>query len=136
MVSRMPDDRGIGATFVHFADTPWADEQTTGAPADLVAEAQKAGARRKRMVTGDAGFFMNHSVMPAGFEVPPHTHSHDELIVVVEGGCTMMDGGPDLVANDAMVLRAGHRYGFVCGPDGMTFLTMRTGEATTRLGQS
>jgi quercetin dioxygenase-like cupin family protein len=136
MVTTMPDDRGIGATFAHFAETPWADEQTTGAPAELVAAAQRSGAKRKRMVTGDAGFFMNHSVMPAGFEVPPHTHSHDELIVVIEGGCTLMDGGPDLVANDAVVLRAGQRYGFVCGPDGMTFLTIRTGEATVSLGNA
>lgn len=132
----MPDDRGIGATYVRFADTPWADERTTGAPAQLVAAAEQAGARRKRMVTGEAGFFMNHSVMPAGFEVPPHSHSHDELIVVLAGGCTMLEGGPELVADDAMVLRAGHRYGFVCGPDGMTFLTIRAGEATTRLGAS
>jgi quercetin dioxygenase-like cupin family protein len=132
----MADDRGIPATFVHFADTPWADEQTGNAPQELVEAAQRSGARRKRMVTGQAGFFMNHSVMPAGFEVPPHTHSHDELIVVLAGGCTMLEGGPELVADDAMVLTAGHRYGFVCGPEGMTFLTIRTGEATTRLGAS
>lgn len=129
----MPDDRGIGATFIHFGDTPWADEQATGAPAALVAEAQKAGARRKKLVTGQAGFFMNHSVMPAGFEVPPHTHSHDELIVVLTGGCTMLDGGPELHANDSMVLRGGHEYGFVCGSEGMTILTIRTGEATIKL---
>jgi hypothetical protein len=30
-----------------------------------------------------------------------------------------------------MVLRAGHRYGFTCGPEGMTFLTIRTAEAGT-----
>jgi quercetin dioxygenase-like cupin family protein len=130
----MGNEETVGASYLRFAETPWADEQTTGAPAALVAEAQKAGARRKRMATGEAGFFMNHSVMPAGFEVPPHTHSHDELIVVVEGGCTMLEGGPSLVANDAMVLRGGHRYGFVCGPEGMTFLTIRTGESTIDLG--
>jgi quercetin dioxygenase-like cupin family protein len=121
------------ATFFVFDETDWADETRTGAPAALVAEAQRSGARRKKMVTGQAGFFMNHSDMPAGFEVPMHSHSHDELIVVVAGGCTMLDDGPTLKAGDAMALSAGHRYGFRCGDDGMTFLTIRAGEAAITL---
>lgn len=121
------------ASFFHFDQIEWADESKGSAPAELVEAAQRTGARRKRMVTGQAGWFMNHSVMPAGFEVPMHAHSHDELIVVLAGGCTMLGGGPELRANDAMVLRAGHEYGFRCGSEGMTFLTIRGGDASTAL---
>jgi nitroreductase len=127
------------ASFLHFDDIPWADERAGGggtapaAPAALVEAAERSGARRKRVVTGQAGFYMNHSEMPAGFTVPPHAHDRDELIVVLAGGCTMLDGGPSLGPSDSMVLRAGHTYGFTCGPAGMTFLTIRTGEAGTAL---
>jgi quercetin dioxygenase-like cupin family protein len=121
------------ATFLRFDDIPWADERAEGtapaAPAALVEAAERTGARRKRVLTGQAGFYMNHSELPAGFTVPMHSHDHDELIVVLAGGCTMLGGGPTLGANDSMVLRAGHTYGFACGPAGMTFLTIRTGEA-------
>jgi quercetin dioxygenase-like cupin family protein len=105
------------AAFLHFAAIPWADEHE--------------GARRKRMATGQAGFYVNHSEMPPGYTVPLHTHDHDELITVLTGGCTLLGGGPALGPRDAVVLRAGHEYGFTCGPDGMTFLTIRTGEAAT-----
>ena len=125
------------ASFFVFDEIDWANERAggaTAAPAALVAAAKRSGARRKRMVTGQAGYFMNHSVMPAGFEVPLHSHNHDELIVVVAGGCTMLDdGGPDMGPNDAMVFRAGHEYGFRCGPEGMTFLTIRTGESSVTM---
>lgn len=122
------------ATFLRFDDIPWADERAGGtAPASLVEAAEQAGARRKRVATGQAGFYMNHSELPAGFTVPTHTHDHDELIVVLAGGCTMLGGGPTLGPRDAMVLRAGHAYGFTCGPAGMTFLTIRTADAGTAL---
>jgi quercetin dioxygenase-like cupin family protein len=124
-------DAGPGATFLHFNDIDWADAGAAvpSAPKELVDAARKTGARQKRMATGDDGFFMNHNVMPAGFTVPPHVHDHDELIVVLEGGCTVLDGGPTLAVHDAVVIRAQHAYGFTCGPDGMRFLTIRTGEA-------
>lgn len=129
----MSKDSTQPATFLVFDEIDWADERAGNAPSSLVAEAERSGARRKRMATGEAGFFMNHSVMPAGFEVPLHQHDHDELIVIVEGGCSMLDGGPELHAQDAMVLRAGHRYGFRCGDQGMRFLTIRTGESAIAL---
>lgn len=124
---------GDTATFLVFDEIEWSDERASGAPAELVAEARRSGAQRKRMATGQAGFYMNHSVMPAGFEVPLHTHDHDELIVVIAGGCTMLEDGPTLCQHDAMVLSAGHRYGFRCGDAGMTFLTIRMGDSDTTL---
>ena len=122
---------GPGATFLRFDDIDWvgAGAGAGGAPKELIEAARKMGARQKKMVTGERGFYMNHNVMSAGFTVPPHVHDHDELIVVLEGGCTILEGGPTLAANDAVVIQANHPYGFTCGPDGMRFLTIRTGEA-------
>ena len=124
---------GEGATYLRFEDVDWAVESSTATPQALIDAARSSGARRKRMVTGQAGFFMNHSVMPAGFTVPPHVHDHDELIVVLEGACTILGGGPTLAANDAVAIRAGHEYGFECGADGLRFITIRTGEARVTL---
>jgi quercetin dioxygenase-like cupin family protein len=87
------------------------------------------------MATGQGGFFMNHSEMPAGFTVPTHTHDHDEMLVILDGGCTILDGGPTLGANDAVVIQANHAYGFTCGPGGMKFITIRNGEAATALNE-
>ncbi len=124
-------EAGSGATFLHFDEIGWAGAGAAvkSAPVELVEAARTSGARQKRMVVGERGFYMNHNVMGAGFTVPTHVHDHDELIVVLEGGCTILDGGPTMSANDAVVIEANHPYGFTCGPEGMRFLTIRTGEA-------
>jgi quercetin dioxygenase-like cupin family protein len=101
----------------------------TAPPRELVAHAKKTGARRKKLARGEAGFFMNRSVLPAGFRVPPHSHDHDELMVVLAGGCAFDDGLAELGADDSIVIHANYRYGFTCGSEGMEFLTIRMGEA-------
>ena len=122
-----------GAAFIRFGEVDWAVEEAGAVPASLIEAAKSTGATRKRLVKGEAGFFMNFSALPPGFTVPVHTHSHDELIVVVEGGCTVLDGGPTLGPRDTMAITANHAYGFTCGPEGMRFLTIRAGEASTAL---
>ena len=102
----------------------------TAPPVELVAQAKKTGARRKKLARGEAGFFMNRSVLPAGFRVPPHSHDHSELMIVLRGGCQFDDNVADLRADDSIVIHADYRYGFTCGPDGMEFLTIRGGEAS------
>ena len=102
----------------------------TAPPAELVAEAQRKGARRKKVVRGEGGFYMNRSLLPPGFRVPAHTHDHSELLIVLQGSCKFDDGFAALGPNDSIVIHSGTRYGFTCGPDGMEFLTIRTGEAT------
>ena len=57
----------------------------------------------------------------------------NELIVILAGGCTLLGGGPSLTAGDSMVLVAGHEYGFTADDDGMTFMTIRTGESSTNV---
>lgn len=104
-----------------------------GPPRSLVEQARKAGARRKKVVCGEGGFFMNRSVLPAGFRVPPHRHNHNEMLVVLRGGCEFDDGFAILGPDDTIVIEANTRYGFTCGSSGMEFLTIRVGDATTAL---
>ena len=123
----------MGATFFIVDEIPFPDEAASGAPKTLVEDAQRAGARRKYLARGESGFYSQVSWFPAGYTVPAHQHDHDELIMVLEGGLTLLDGGPTLGPLDSMVLEAGHEYGFRAGPDGMTFITIRTGASTTTL---
>lgn len=127
------------APFVRiYADTEWDRPLETGDPATrppraLVEQAKATGARRKKLVEGQGGFYMNRSVLPAGFRVPPHQHNHDEMLVVLRGGCEFDDGLAKLGADDTIVIDANTRYGFTCGPDGMEFLTIRAGDSQTSL---
>ncbi len=122
---------GNGPTVFRLEDVPWPDESTSGAPRELVEEAKRRGAKRKFLARGEGGFHSQYSVFPAGYTVPMHSHDHDEMIVLLDGSCTLLGDGPTLGAHDSMVLRGGYEYGFTAGPDGMTFLTIRTGAATT-----
>jgi quercetin dioxygenase-like cupin family protein len=94
----------------------------------VVRKAQAAGARMKRMVEGQGGFYLNRSEMPPGHSIAPHSHSHDEVLYVLRGGCTLSDG-TEVGEGDAVVIHADHAYGFTCGPQGMEFLAIRTGDA-------
>jgi quercetin dioxygenase-like cupin family protein len=105
----------------------------TAPPRELVEQARKTGARRKKLAKGEGGFFMNRSVLPAGFRIPPHTHNHDELMIVLSGSCEFDGGVGKLGPNDSIVIHARYRYGITCGPDGMEFITIRTGESATTL---
>jgi hypothetical protein len=116
----------------HFDRVEWVDEAKFGrARADVVAEAQKAGAKRKFLSRGEEGLYVQFSTMPPGFRVAPHTHSHGEVLYVLRGGCTIEPSGDTLGADDSAVLAGGHEYGFTCGPEGMDFLTIRAGDANT-----
>jgi hypothetical protein len=121
-------------TFFLVEELPWPDEAAAStAPRELVEEARRSGAKRKFLARGEGGFFSQYSVFPPGYTVPPHSHDHDEMIIVLEGSCTMLDGGPTLRAHDSMVLIGGYEYGFTAGDEGMTFMTIRPGVASTSL---
>ena len=127
-----------GATILVYDEIDWDRPLETGDPStrppkELVEAAEKHGARRKKVVTGQGGFYMNRSVLPAGFRVPPHRHDHDELMVVLRGGCSFDDDLGSLGADDTIVIQANTGYGFTCGADGMEFLTIRIGESATSL---
>src|SRR5215831_11723991 len=103
----MPDAPSV----FRFADVAWDDAASSLDPRekrsrDLAERARTSGARRKKIVRGEGGFFMNRSVMPANFRVPAHHHDHDELLVVLAGGCSFDDGFAELREGDAIVIRA------------------------------
>ena len=130
----MSTDERRGPAFFLVDELPWPDEaKASTAPKELVEEAQRLGAKRKFLARGEGGFFSQYSVFPAGYTVPPHSHDHDEMIIVLDGSCTLLGGGPQLHAHDSMVLRGGYEYGFTAGDDGMTFITIRPGAASTAL---
>ncbi len=126
----------LDPTVLIYDEIEWDDVLKTAAPGkapprELVEQAKRTGARRKKLARGEGGFFLNRSVLPAGFRVPPHAHDHDELMIVLNGSCRFDDEVADLGPDDALVIRANDRYGFTCGPEGMEFLTIRTGDAGT-----
>ena len=122
-----------GPAFFQIDQLDWADESKEGAPPELVEEAKKKGARRKFLARGEGSFHSQMSEFPAGYVVPMHSHDHDEMLVILAGGCTMLGGGPTLKAKDSVVLLGGFEYGFEAGPDGMTFLTIRTAKSGTNV---
>ena len=123
----------------HWNELDWDDPLASVSPdkrppKELVEKARgKKGAKRKRIVRGEGGFYMNRSVMAAGFRVPPHHHDHDEMLVILTGSIEFDDDFASLGAGDCIVIHAGTRYGFTCGDEGVDFLTIRTGEAKVSL---
>jgi hypothetical protein len=55
--------------------------------------------------------------------------------MVIEGGAVVDARGDDedivLDKGDSIVLEGGYEYGITCGAQGMEFVTIRTGDATT-----
>ncbi len=132
------DSDSQGPTIHHYEKIGWDDPLASASPGKapptaLVEKARKTGARRKKIVRGEGGFFMNRSVLPPDFRVPPHRHDHNEMLVVLKGGCRFDDALGELGPDDTIVIEANTRYGFTCGPDGMEFLTIRVGEADISL---
>jgi quercetin dioxygenase-like cupin family protein len=117
------------AVFRAFDGTDWEDETKAGrVSADVAEAARKAGAKRKFMATGEVGLFVQYSDLPPGYRIAAHSHSHSEVLYVLTGGCTV-DGGHEMGPNDSAVVPGGMEYGITVGPEGMTFLTIRGGDA-------
>ena len=126
----MSDER---PKFFQVDTIPWPDEQPADTPQELIDEAKRLGAKRKFLAQGEGGFHSQVSEFPGGYVVPVHSHDHSEMIVILEGGCSMLGGGPSLKAGDSMVLIANFEYGFEAGADGMTFMTIRTAKSSTKV---
>jgi mannose-6-phosphate isomerase-like protein (cupin superfamily) len=120
-----------GPIFRHLAELEWETAKDQKAEvAALAAQADELGARRSRLTTGQHGFHSHISEMPAGFDVPPHTHDTSELMVILEGSLEVSDG-THLAAGDTAVIPAGHLYGFTVGAGGARFLVARNADAAT-----
>lgn len=117
----------------HLAETPW--ERPADAPPELRALADKAaevGARRAQITKGMIGLHSQLSEMPPGYEVPPHRHTAHELMIVLEGGCSI-HGGPQLTAGDMAEIPGNTEYGFTVGDEGIRFLVVRPDVSTTHI---
>ncbi len=119
----------------HLAELAW--EKPKNVPPELRKLAEKSagtGARRAPVTSGAIGFHSQISELPAGFKIPSHTHTAHELMVVLDGSCTVIDG-PELLAGDLTEIPAGTEYGFVAGDDGIRFLVVRPEAATTKVSE-
>ena len=115
----------------HLATLEWETKADQKAEvAALAAEADDVGARRSRLTTGQYGFHSQISEMPAGFEVPPHTHNVSEHMTILDGSINVSDGTV-LAAGDTVVIPADHKYGFTVGDEGVRFLVVRAADAST-----
>lgn len=115
--------------FKLFDQVPWMDELAAGrVSAERAAAAAAAGARRKMLAQGETGLFVQYSELPPNFRIPPHAHSHGEVLMCLRGSCTV-DGGPTLGVNDAVCVPENEEYGISVGPEGMVLLTIRAGDA-------
>lgn len=129
----------LGAWHFDFDQIGWSGARAAEtAPAELVEQAKRLGARRKRIVTGEGGFYMNFSSLPADYHIARHRHGHPELIMVLRGGATVHEAGPDggdvvLDVGDSIVIAAGFYYAITCGAEGMDFITIRTADSETKL---
>jgi len=132
----MAETRETSPAFFKIEELPWPDEAKEGnAPRELVEEAQRLGAKRKFLARGQGGYYSQYSVFPPGYTVPMHSHDHDEMIVILAGGCTMLGDRTQLTAHDSVVLLGGFEYGFTAGDEGLTFITIRNGVAETNLAK-
>jgi len=134
---------GSGPAYFRIAERAWADDRVgdgdgdgDGAraiPAEMLDEAvRRGGGGRKLLASGEGGFHSSYSEMPPGYTMPAHRHDYDELVVVLDGGCTWSDGVV-LHAHDSLVMPAGCVHGFTCGDAGMKLLTVARGPFRTEL---
>ncbi len=117
--------------FRHLATLEWETKADQKAEvAALAAQADDVGARRSRLTRGEHGFHSHISEMPAGFDVPPHTHSISEHMTILAGSLNVSDGTA-LATGDTVVIPANHLYGFTVGDEGVRFLVVRAADAAT-----
>jgi quercetin dioxygenase-like cupin family protein len=118
----------LAETTYKFADIDWHVPVAPGTDLEQAEEAGRLGARRKFLAQGDCGFYAQIVQIPPNFESPAHSHSHAEIFMVLEGGCTV--NGKAMEACDMTVIPSGVEYGFTSGPEGLRFLVVRNGAAS------
>ena len=62
--------------------------------------------------------------------VPPHSHGHDETLYVIEG--SLIIGGRVCSPGTVLYVEKDTVYGFVVGPEGVRFMTVRPGPPATK----
>lgn len=109
----------------------WVDESkvSKGPLAPETVEAVRSGVRRKLLSRGEGGFFSHYAEFPPHYTLAPHSHSRDEMLIVVNGDATILGTELKLGPLDSIVLNAGVEYGLHTGPGGLGFFTIRAGDS-------
>jgi quercetin dioxygenase-like cupin family protein len=126
---------GMKPTYFILETLDWADDRASGLiPPEMLEEVRRrGGGGRKLLANGQGGYHSSYSTMPPGYRMDRHRHDYDEMVIVLEGGCTMDDGGTEMRAHDSVVLPAGFVHAFTCGTDGMKLLTIALGPFQTEM---
>ena len=74
-----------------------------------------------------------NSIEP-GHAVPPHSHSEDEVILILGGELTL-GGGKKCTAGTVIYMEKGTAYSFTVGPEGVRFLNVRSGPAQVKTAE-
>ncbi len=116
----------MGRTIItHIDNVPyresWRGKWLEGVP--------EKGIGNQRLGDDENGPWILISRLPPGDAVPPHTHSQDQLIHVLEGELTVGDQacGPGTLA----YFDKDTEYGFTAGSQGARIMIIRPGPATT-----
>lgn len=109
---------------MHIDQAPWLH----GGP-------DQPGEEYNQQLIGDRekGPWVNIISLDPGRVAPPHSHSQDEVIYIVDGELTMGDRvcGPGTV----LFIERDTEYGFVTGSEGVRFLNLRPGPARFSAGE-
>ncbi len=114
----------MGRTIImHLDDAPWIRGGPRGQGDSPDGGGQFIGDKQQ-------GPWIHANWLPGGLVAPPHSHSHDEIMYVLEGGFDMGDRkcGPGTV----LFIEGGTEYGFTVWEQGVRFLNIRPGLATIR----
>ncbi len=108
------------AIIMHIDDAPWIRGGAEG-----TGDYPEGGGQ----LVGDlkTGPWIHINWLPAGLVAPVHSHDHDEVMFVLEGGFSMgkRKCGPGTV----VFIEANTRYGFEVWEEGVRFLNIRQGLA-------
>ncbi len=113
------------AIIMHIDDAPW----IRGEPRKPGGPATNGG-----QLVGDirTGPWIHVESLPANLAVPPHSHSQDETMYIVEGQISL--GARKCGPGTVVWVEKDTQYGFKVGPEGVRFLNIRRGLATITMG--
>ena len=114
-------------TIYRFDEIDWHVPVAPGTDPEGAAEAGRRGAGRKFLAQGDSGFYTQVVKIPPDFQAPTHSHDHAEIFMVLDGSCRF--DGDEMGRYDLTVVAENAPYGFTAGPEGVTFLVVRTAPA-------
>jgi len=108
------------AIIMHIDDAPW----IRGGPKGEGDHPEGGG-----QLVGDLeqGPWVHVNWLPGGLNAPVHSHDHDEIMYVLEGGFSM--GKRQCGVGTVVYLEADTKYGFEVWEEGVRFLNIRQGHA-------